>query len=270
MAPIRAVAYCTNTHSGRFGDQIPTRSPGPTPSPTSARASVSTSSSSSRYVHRRPLGTSASASRSPTRRTVRRRHPPMVSPMSGSEEMPLAYETVFMPPGCAARLAPLWPEPWRNLAPQVSAGLDRSAPVSAGQRGSAERGELSRDLGRPGRLVRADPLEDGQRVVELAGRVLAAPLHQRAPGDPGPRVRLVPRALLQDGQVQGVPVQRLRLTQRTAQPLQRAHLVQRRGLAAAVPELVVDRQRLAERRAGRRDVSGAPRGRPDVDRKSAV
>ena len=36
IAPTRAVAYCSTTHSKRFGDQTPTRSPVRTPRATSA------------------------------------------------------------------------------------------------------------------------------------------------------------------------------------------------------------------------------------------
>ena len=46
MAPIRAVAYCTTTHSALFGLQMPTRSPGSIPAAMSARANSSTASSS--------------------------------------------------------------------------------------------------------------------------------------------------------------------------------------------------------------------------------
>ena len=42
-----AVAYCTSTHSGQFGAQMPTRSPFATPSASRPRATASTSASSS-------------------------------------------------------------------------------------------------------------------------------------------------------------------------------------------------------------------------------
>mgnify|MGYP006390181409 CR=1 FL=1 len=38
LAPIWAVAYCTMAHSAVFGDQMPTRSPGPIPRCSSAVA----------------------------------------------------------------------------------------------------------------------------------------------------------------------------------------------------------------------------------------
>lgn len=43
IAPMRAVAYWTSTHSGQFTAQMPTRSPLATPLASSAYASSSTS-----------------------------------------------------------------------------------------------------------------------------------------------------------------------------------------------------------------------------------
>ena len=90
IAPIRAVANWVSTHSGTFGAQMPTRSPLAIPWASSPLASASTSAANSVYVHRRPLGTSTSASRPPNRATVAARFSPIVWPSSGSTASPFA------------------------------------------------------------------------------------------------------------------------------------------------------------------------------------
>ena len=45
ITPALAVAYCSSTHSGQFGAQMPTRSPAFIPAAIRPRASVSVSAS---------------------------------------------------------------------------------------------------------------------------------------------------------------------------------------------------------------------------------
>ena len=83
IAPIFAVAYCSRTHSGQLGDQMPTRSPAAIPAAIRPLASASASAFSCAYVQRWPLGTSTSASRPPKAAAVASRLAPIVSPISG-------------------------------------------------------------------------------------------------------------------------------------------------------------------------------------------
>ena len=92
IAPIFAVAYCRIVHSAQFGAQIPTRSPFSIPPAISPHATTSTSRSNSAYVHRRPVATSTSASRSPYVATVRSRLAPIVSPSNGTSVTPDRYD----------------------------------------------------------------------------------------------------------------------------------------------------------------------------------
>src|SRR5690606_13026618 len=92
IAPMRAVAYCTKTHSGQLTAQMPTRSPVVTPLASSPRATSSTAAPNSAYVQRRPEGTSTRASRSGQAATARARLAPMVSPSSGVVLVPWAYD----------------------------------------------------------------------------------------------------------------------------------------------------------------------------------
>ena len=68
----------------------PDADPAPRAMPISSNpsASASTSPASSAYVHRRPVGRSTSASRSPNARTVASKLPPIVSPSSGVADSP--------------------------------------------------------------------------------------------------------------------------------------------------------------------------------------
>ena len=65
ISPALAVANCVSSHSGRFGDQMPMRSPGSRPSASKPAASASTWSASCRQVSRTPWLGDTSASRSP-------------------------------------------------------------------------------------------------------------------------------------------------------------------------------------------------------------
>src|SRR3954463_13972169 len=105
IAPSLAVPYCTNAHSAQFGAQMPTRSPLRTPRSSRPRAQASTSATNSGKVQRRPGRNPTSASRSPTRAAVRSRLAPMVSPSSGTVEVPLAYD------GSAGAVMPGSPPP---------------------------------------------------------------------------------------------------------------------------------------------------------------
>src|SRR5215212_280427 len=92
IAPSFAVPYCTTAHSAQFGAQMPTRSPLRTPRSSRPSAQASTSATNCGYVQRRPVAHSTRASWSPTRAAVRSRFAPMVSPSSGTVEVPLAYD----------------------------------------------------------------------------------------------------------------------------------------------------------------------------------
>src|SRR6185312_16118053 len=92
MTPSFAVAYCTSVHSATLGAQIPTRSPFPRPAASRPSATVSTSSRIWAYVQRRPLGTSTIASWSGWAATTRSKLSPMVSPSSGTSDVPEAYD----------------------------------------------------------------------------------------------------------------------------------------------------------------------------------
>ena len=83
MTPSRAVAYWVSVHSAQLGAQTPSRSPLVSPAASSPPATRLTAASNSRYVQRRPVAHSTSASRSPNRATVRVRLAPMVSSSSG-------------------------------------------------------------------------------------------------------------------------------------------------------------------------------------------
>ncbi len=92
MAPIRAVANWTATHSGQLGDHMPTRSPFFTPVASRALATRSAQLCSSAYVQRRPDGQSTRASWSGTRVAVAAKLAPIVSPSSGMADAPWAYD----------------------------------------------------------------------------------------------------------------------------------------------------------------------------------
>ena len=85
MAPMRAVANCMMTHSKRFGDQMPTRSPCSTPRGDQRRgARTDVESSRARDTWRDSSATEPRARHGPPcRSAVRRRFSPMVSPRSG-------------------------------------------------------------------------------------------------------------------------------------------------------------------------------------------
>ena len=67
---MRAVANCVTSHSARFGDQMPRRSPRSRPSDSSPAASSSTTAPNSRQVQRTPCSRNSTAGRSPKRATV--------------------------------------------------------------------------------------------------------------------------------------------------------------------------------------------------------
>jgi hypothetical protein len=88
IAPIRAVAYCTTIHSARFGDQMPTRSPGTTPRSSSPLATLSTWEQSSSYVRRTSCSRETTASLEPKRRLVDVRVWPIVCSVSAGSAGP--------------------------------------------------------------------------------------------------------------------------------------------------------------------------------------
>ena len=62
---MRAVANCVTSHSQRFGDQMPMRSPFSEAERSRPAASASTASASSPQVKRLPCSTKTAASRGP-------------------------------------------------------------------------------------------------------------------------------------------------------------------------------------------------------------
>lgn len=92
IAPIRAVAYCTSTHSAQLTAQMPTRSPLAIPRAIKPRANSPTSAPNWAYVQRRPSAMSTNASLSGQASTARRRLRPTVSPRSGASLVPCVYD----------------------------------------------------------------------------------------------------------------------------------------------------------------------------------
>ena len=107
IAPTRAVANCTTTHSAQFGAQMPTRSPFSTPAASRPRAHRSTWASSSAYVQRTPCARETSASRAPCSETIAFHISPIVSPRSGTSETPCWYARLIV--GCR-RMLPRLPQ----------------------------------------------------------------------------------------------------------------------------------------------------------------
>ncbi len=96
---MRAVANCVSSHSARFGDQMPTRSPRRTPSAHRPAADASTSSSSCCQVKRNRWSTNTAASRSGQRRAAAASSACTVESLSGTSVAP---RTCDRPP-CGTR-----------------------------------------------------------------------------------------------------------------------------------------------------------------------
>ena len=92
IAPIRAVANCVSSHSARFGDQMPTRSPAATPSLSKPDARTSTSSANSRQVQRMFCSRKITAGRSGNFAAVSRRKRETVASLSGMSVEPRTYD----------------------------------------------------------------------------------------------------------------------------------------------------------------------------------
>ena len=91
-APISAVANWVSSHSGRFGAQMPIRSPLPKPSATRPAAKRRASSFSSRQVQRRPLPQNTAAVASGQAAAVSASSVPMVFSSSGGAFAPMTRE----------------------------------------------------------------------------------------------------------------------------------------------------------------------------------
>src|SRR5687767_1706795 len=125
--PAFAVANCVSAHSAQFGAQMPTRSPTSSPAVMNARASRSAVASSSAYVMRVPWWREMSAGWPGSSRAMRSRSAPIVSPMSGFDPMPLAYEGAMsrtLQTGDEQHFVPVGVEDAGDaLAPGLVAGL---------------------------------------------------------------------------------------------------------------------------------------------------
>ncbi len=95
IAPMRAVANCVSSHSLRFGDQMPTRSPLRMPSAARPAASTSISVANSRQVQRTCCSRNTTAGRSGKRSAVSRRKRPIVASDSGTSVAPRTYDSPF-------------------------------------------------------------------------------------------------------------------------------------------------------------------------------
>jgi len=113
------------------------------------------------------------------------------------------------------------------------------------------------------RAVRANPLEDPQRLPQQGLGPGGVADGQGTPALAGQRVRLIPRAADLASQVQGLLVAGSSLAQVPAEPSQDTEFVEDIHLSALVADVTVDGQRVGQI-LGR---CGAPRRTPRLSRR---